>query len=313
VEAQVLGVVASVDPSAPDEVRDLLARHTAARGHAGLSEGRLRALDAAVGAPGPLVAVAARRADDGTLIGWAQVDDGGDGRDPTLEVVALGDDGGDDGPLLERLVDAALAAPALGRGAPIRWWVSHASDTDDGRAAARGFHVERDLLQMRCPLPLPGRDDRVAHPHVATRAFRVGTDESGWLVQNNRAFADHPEQGHWDLPTLQEREGEAWFDPDGFRVLEVDGRIAGSCWTKVHATRPPLGEVYVIGVDPDFHGRGWGRALTEAGFDWLAGAGLAHGMLYVDAANAPAVSLYRSMGLTTHHVDRAYVRGPDPG
>jgi len=43
----VLGVVASVDPSALDEVRDLLTRHTAVRGHAGLSESRLRALAAA--------------------------------------------------------------------------------------------------------------------------------------------------------------------------------------------------------------------------------------------------------------------------
>jgi mycothiol synthase len=70
---------------------------------------------------------------------------------------------------------------------------------------------------------------------------------------------------------------------------------------------PPMGEIYVIGVDPDFHGRGWGRALTEDGFAWLATQGIRDGMLYVDAANAAAVGLYSSMGMVTHHVDRAYV------
>ena len=188
----------------------------------------------------------------------------------------------------------------------LRWWVSPADDADDVRAETRGFRVERDLLQLRCALPLPPRPGAHDAP-VATRAFRVGSDEEGWLVQNNRAFADHPEQGHWDLATLEEREREPWFDADGFRVLEVEGRIAASCWTKVHhGLRPPLGEIYVIGVDPDFHGRGWGRALTADGFAWLAAAGVTQGMLYVDAANTAAVTLYRSMGLTTHHVDRAY-------
>ena len=62
----------------------------------------------------------------------------------------------------------------------------------------------------------------------------------------------------------------------------------------------------MISVDPDFHHRGLGRALTVAGLDWLAGAGVGTGMLYVDADNTAAVALYRSLGFTVDHVDRAY-------
>ena len=73
-----------------------------------------------------------------------------------------------------------------------------------------------------------------------------------------------------------------------------------------------MGEIYVIGVDPDFHGRGWGRALTEAGLDWLAGQGLRTGMLYVDAANAAGGLPLPLDGLHRHHVDRSYVRTVPP-
>jgi mycothiol synthase len=83
--------------------------------------------------------------------------------------------------------------------------------------------------------------------------------------------------------------------------------LAGFCWTKVHAEHdPPLGEIYVIAVDPDFGGRGLGRALTLRGLDHLARAGLHVGMLYVDASNEPATKLYAHLGFTLNHVDRAY-------
>jgi mycothiol synthase len=165
----------------------------------------------------------------------------------------------------------------------------------------------RELLQMRRALPVDAAHRGDGKP-VETRPFRPGHDEEAWLAVNNRAFHHHPEQGNWDLETLRDREAQPWFDPDGFRLHEVDGRLAGFCWTKVHNDEdPPLGEIYVIATDPDFEGRGLGRGLVLAGLDWLADRGLETGMLYVDAANAGAVHLYESLGFTVDHVDRAYV------
>ncbi|MBW8827647.1 MAG: GNAT family N-acetyltransferase, partial [Acidobacteria bacterium] len=117
----------------------------------------------------------------------------------------------------------------------------------------------------------------------------------------------------WSRDQITEHEREPWFDPAGFVMHWVDGRLAGFCWTKVHPAdggEPPLGEIYVIAADPDFAGRGLGRALTATGLDWMhRERAIDVGMLYVDADNAAAVHLYDRMGFTRHHTDRAYARG----
>ena len=181
-------------------------------------------------------------------------------------------------------------------------WSPGPAAWQDEVALTCGLQKGRDLCQMRLPLPVEDEDWS-----LDTRPFDVGRDEDAWLHVNNRAFAWHPEQGGWDLATLKAREAELWFDADGFLLHERDGRLAGFCWTKVHSdSDPKLGEIYVIAVDPDFHGLGLGRSLVLAGLDHLARAGLRVGMLYVDAANEPAVALYRKLGFTVDHVDRAY-------
>jgi mycothiol synthase len=149
---------------------------------------------------------------------------------------------------------------------------------------------------------------------LETRPFQPGADEAAWLTVNNRAFNWHPEQGGWDEATLKAREAEDWFDPEGFLLHEEGGRLAGFCWTKIHADHdPPLGEIYVVAVDPDWQGTGLGRKLTLAGLAYLAHQGLKVGMLYVDATNRSALKLYVDLGFTIDHVDRAYAAEIQPG
>ncbi|CAN5655538.1 hypothetical protein BH20ACT2_BH20ACT2_06520 [soil metagenome] len=177
---------------------------------------------------------------------------------------------------------------------------------DDRAAAADGLTEHRDVHQLRRPLPVP-LGARGRGTELATRPFRPGVDDAAWLAVNNRAFAGHPEQSGWTTAELGERFAAPWFDADGFLLHERDGALAGFCWTKVYAEHdPPLGEIYVIAVDPAFGGRGLGRALTLAGLDWLAARGLAVGMLYTDAGNATAMRLYADLGFSIHHTDRVY-------
>ena len=178
---------------------------------------------------------------------------------------------------LDALLADAVGVIAAEGGGHVTYWV-HGTEADpaaDARATGAGFVAERDLLQMRVPLPLA---DPARWPEGTTvRTFRVGEDEAAWVPVNNRAFAGHPEQGAWTVDMLRAREQEDWFDPEGFVLaFDADG-LAGFCWTKVHPPQPPrepdaLGEIYVIGADPSRHGRGLGRALTTAGLESLASA-----------------------------------------
>jgi mycothiol synthase len=146
------------------------------------------------------------------------------------------------------------------------------------------------------------------------RTFVPGRDERDWLAVNGRAFAAHPEQGKWTLQDLKRRELEPWFDPGGFFLAERAGALVGFHWTKVHqppAGQPgasPVGEVYVLGVDPAEQGGGLGRALTLIGLHHLREQGLPDVMLYVEGDNTPAIRLYESLGFQHTATDVVYRR-----
>jgi mycothiol synthase len=193
----------------------------------------------------------------------------------------------------------------------LRLWAHGDLPAASALAQSAGFTRVRALWQMRISADdLAATVSSPVFPSgVVLRTFRPGEDEEAWLGVNQRAFAHHPEQGSWTRQDLELREAEPWFDPDGFFLAERNGRVIGFHWTKVHPAEgdvPPIGEVYVVGVDPGQQGGGLGRALTLAGIAYLRDRGLDQVMLYVDEDNAPAVQMYSSLGFSRWHIDVMY-------
>jgi mycothiol synthase len=273
---------------------------------------------------------------DGALAAYAHLDvtDPVEGSSAELVVDPAHRGGGVGG----RLVAELLRETPDGR---LRLWAHGEHPAAARLAAHHGFDRVRVLWQLRRSLyaPIP---PAVLPPGVALRAFAPGADDGEWVDLNARAFADHPEQGRWTLRDLRLRMAEPWFDPAGFLIAEEDApaggrRMVGFHWTKVHGgerdehghalpERPPaqgqhdhdghgphghdpLGEVYVVGVDPAARGRGLGRALVLAGLRHLRAEGLPAVLLYVDADNSSAVALYESLGFTRWDTDVLFRRG----
>jgi len=235
---------------------------------------------------------------DGELTGYAHLDPTDPVEGPSGEMVIHPAHRGRGQGLA---VVRALLAEADGR--PLRLWAHGDAPAATRLAEAAGFQRIRALWQMR--RSLRSRLDEPGYPAgVSVRTFVVGQDEDAWVALNRRSFAKHPEQGGWTREDLSLREREKWFDPDGFFLAERAGKLVGFHWTKIHGgDHDPIGEVYVVGVDPDAQGSGLGRALTLTGLRYLRSAGLSWAMLYVDEANTPAIRLYESLGFTHHSTD----------
>ena len=107
-------------------------------------------------------------------------------------------------------------------------------------------------------------------------------------------------------------------------LAERGDRLVGFHWTKVHGGNgdehpdgphaheghghDPIGEVYVVGVDPAEQGTGLGKALTLTGLRHLQHRGLPGAMLYVESDNEPAIRLYTALGFSRWETDVMFSR-----
>jgi mycothiol synthase len=289
------------------QVRELQGRATAEDGVSALSEQTVLNLSAGPGRVRHLLLPGDGESADrapGALTGYAQLDDPA-APDASGELVV--DPGARRRGLGTALVEAVLAdAPAA------RLWSHGRLPAAAALAARTGLEPVRELHKMARPLTAAD-----LHPAAVTlpegfsaRTFEPGRDAEPWLATNAAAFSHHPEQGRMTLADLRDRMAQPWFDPAGFVIVTADGapdEVAAFHWTKVDEENAPgTGEVYVVGVDPRYQGRGLGRPLTALGLAHLASLGLGEVELYVDGDNQAAIHTYTALGFRSIMVDVMY-------
>jgi mycothiol synthase len=236
------------------------------------------------------------------------------------------------GPSVELVVDPKFRGAGVGKqllskvieicGKGLRLWVHGDQPAANALATSFGFEKTRTVLQMSRALTdiqqLPDLGKEVGED-IVIRSFLPGIDSDAWLSLNNKVFKEHPEQGGWQLSDLNIRLGEEWFDEQGFFLAEINNKIIGSTWTKIHGSHthqhegeieshahPAIGEIYITAVDQEYSGRGIGKVLTITAFNYLKYQGLSNAMLYVDFDNKAALNLYQSLGFTQSGMDILY-------
>lgn len=193
-----------------------------------------------------------------------------------------------------------LLSRALRRAREAGAGVVHANIAEDN-ATARvvlprlGFRCVRRFHEFT--LDMTGSEARMAAGGY--RHLRPGEEDKLAQIQN-RCFADT-----WGYnPNTRDSIGYqlrlSHSSPDDVIVTCEGNRITGYCWTEVvnreAASGQGEGRIYMLGVDPDYRGRGLGRRLLGAGLAHLKNRGRSVAVLTVDSENRAACALYRAAG-----------------
>jgi ribosomal protein S18 acetylase RimI-like enzyme len=118
--------------------------------------------------------------------------------------------------------------------------------------------------------------------------------------------ADHVEAGDWDPDQAEElatREldllARSGPHTEGMLILtaeNADGERIGLVWVALNRSRRGSAWIYDIQINPEYQGRGYGRALLRAAEEQARQQGCGDIGLHVFGANTVARNLYESAG-----------------
>jgi mycothiol synthase len=218
----------------------------------------------------------------------------------------------------ERVV-AKLIDRAIGRTKELGIMTIHANITQDSRLAKQaltkmGFTFIRRFLELKLDL------SKTFLPEISKicprcRPLQPGEEERLTQLQN-RSFT-----GSWGY-NANTVEGIIYrihlpnCSPEDIILAFDSDKPVGYCWTRINfwKNKTPgggAGRIYMLGVDPDYQGRGLGRQLLLVGLSYLKRKGLRVVELTVDNENKVACVLYKSVGFNLWTSSLWYEKGLD--
>lgn len=198
-----------------------------------------------------------------------------------------------------RLVEAGRAQVARTGLTELSLWGDRTRPDAAGFIDALGATYRSSLWQFLLPAdrPVPAA---VFPADVVVRPIRPGSDDRSFVALINRAFDDHPSPLSWPLGYISEVHARADFDPAGVLLVapaDEPERLIGCCRTlELPGDDGRRGEVGIVGLLPEWRGRGLGRQLLRWGIGYLRSIGFSEIELSVEARNERALSLYRQEG-----------------
>jgi len=164
-----------------------------------------------------------------------------------------------------------------------------------------GFRFIRRFLQLRLGMAGIGWQD-IDQSIFPCRHLQRGEENKLLLIQN-RCFA-----GTWGYnPNTVE---EILFHinltnccPEDVILACKGDKVVGYCWVRITygtPTQERKGQIFMLGVDPDYRSRGIGKRVLLAGLSYLKSRGVQVAELTVDSENKVACALYQSIGFEVH-------------
>ena len=162
-----------------------------------------------------------------------------------------------------------------------------------------GFECVRRFLELRLDMTKVRWQD-IDQAALGFRHLQYGEEDKLTQIQN-RSFA-----GSWGYnPNTVEQvtyhTSLSDRSPEDIVLIYDGDKVTGYCWTGIiyeaeAAIGKRRGRIFMLGVDPDYQGRGVGRRALLAGLARLKSKGVQVTELTVDSENEVACALYRSVG-----------------
>lgn len=209
------------------------------------------------------------------------------------------------------LAEADRTAPGA-----LRAWAHGENPAATALLAGAGFAPTRTLYRLALDPERLAAAIAGARPLPAgyrTEAFDAANPAhiDAWVRVNAAAFADHPEQGSLTAAGFAALREQEWFDPQDLilAVNTASNDIVGFTWVKTLRTEDATEtELYVLGVDPAYAGRGLGAALLGTTLARMRVHRPDRITLYVDGENTQARSLYARAGFEVDAVSTQWSR-----